>query len=162
MTDTRFTWPVRIYYEDTDAGGVVYHANYLRFMERARTEWLRDIGYELDVIARDDNNWGLKRWKGGMEIVSTALDAQSSGYDFIAGQIAGNLNRPCEFLRLPSSAPSGEQTKYVALDGASEMACKVLTDLGRNDAETAHSRIMNGEQGFSVIKEIFTNLREFE
>lgn len=55
MTDTRFTLPVRIYYEDTDAGGVVYHANYLRFMERARTEWLRNIGYDLDVVARDDN-----------------------------------------------------------------------------------------------------------
>ncbi|WP_374212376.1 hotdog domain-containing protein [Thiothrix subterranea] len=36
-----FIFPVRVYYEDTDAGGVVYHANYLRFMERARTEWLR-------------------------------------------------------------------------------------------------------------------------
>ncbi len=55
MTDTRFTLPVRIYYEDTDAGGVVYHANYLRLMERARTEWLRNIGYDLDVVARDDN-----------------------------------------------------------------------------------------------------------
>ena len=41
-----FTWPVRVYYEDTDAGGVVYHANYLNFMERARTEWLRALGFE--------------------------------------------------------------------------------------------------------------------
>lgn len=47
---TVFTWPVRIYYEDTDAGGVVYHANYLKFMERARTEFLRRLGYDLDVI----------------------------------------------------------------------------------------------------------------
>ena len=44
---------VRIYYEDTDHGGVVYHANYLRFMERARTEMLRDMGFELDALARD-------------------------------------------------------------------------------------------------------------
>ncbi|MCG8433998.1 MAG: tol-pal system-associated acyl-CoA thioesterase, partial [Gammaproteobacteria bacterium] len=35
----RFVWPVRVYYEDTDVGGVVYYANYLKFMERARTEW---------------------------------------------------------------------------------------------------------------------------
>lgn len=55
MTDTRFTLPVRIYYEDTDAGGVVYHANYLRYMERARTEWLRNIGYDLENIAQADN-----------------------------------------------------------------------------------------------------------
>lgn len=41
-----FTLPVRVYYEDTDGGGVVYHANYLRFMERARTEWLRALGFE--------------------------------------------------------------------------------------------------------------------
>ena len=42
----QFEWPVRVYYEDTDAGGVVYHANYLNFMERARTEWLRSLGFE--------------------------------------------------------------------------------------------------------------------
>ncbi len=41
-----FTWSTRVYYEDTDAGGVVYYANYLKFMERARTEWLRSLGYE--------------------------------------------------------------------------------------------------------------------
>jgi acyl-CoA thioester hydrolase len=40
-----FEWPARVYYQDTDAGGVVYHANYVNFMERARTEWLRSFGY---------------------------------------------------------------------------------------------------------------------
>jgi len=40
-----FTWPVRVYFQDTDAGGVVYHASYVNFMERARTEWLRTHGY---------------------------------------------------------------------------------------------------------------------
>jgi len=40
-----FSLPVRVYFQDTDAGGVVYHANYLNFMERARTEWLRTYGY---------------------------------------------------------------------------------------------------------------------
>lgn len=39
-------WPVRVYYEDTDCGGVAYHTAYLRFMERARTEWLRQLGFE--------------------------------------------------------------------------------------------------------------------
>ena len=42
----QFGLPVRVYYEDTDAGGVVFYANYLAFMERARTEWLRSLGYE--------------------------------------------------------------------------------------------------------------------
>ena len=48
-----FTLPVRIYYEDTDAGGVVYYANYLKFLERCRTEWLREIGHEQGDLLRD-------------------------------------------------------------------------------------------------------------
>lgn len=48
-----FVWPIRVYYEDTDAGGVVYYANYLGFLERARTEWLRSIGVEQDRLIRD-------------------------------------------------------------------------------------------------------------
>jgi len=45
-----FVWPIRVYYEDTDAAGVVFYANYLRFMERARTEWLRALGFEQDAL----------------------------------------------------------------------------------------------------------------
>lgn len=48
--ESEFRWPVRVYYEDTDAGGIVYYANYLRFMERARTEWLRALGFEQDQL----------------------------------------------------------------------------------------------------------------
>jgi acyl-CoA thioester hydrolase len=48
-----FHWPVRVYWEDTDAGGVVYYANYLRFLERARSEWLRALGFEQDAL-RDE------------------------------------------------------------------------------------------------------------
>lgn len=45
-----FVWPIRVYYEDTDSGGVVYHSNYLNFMERARTEWVRSLGFEQDEL----------------------------------------------------------------------------------------------------------------
>ena len=48
-------WTVRVYYEDTDAGGVVYHASYLRYLERARTEWLRTLGYSQAVM-REENS----------------------------------------------------------------------------------------------------------
>lgn len=48
-----FAWPVRVYYEDTDAGGVVFYANYLKYFERARTEWLRAMGYEQDMLRRE-------------------------------------------------------------------------------------------------------------
>jgi len=46
-----FVWPLRVYWEDTDAGGVVFYANYLKFFERARTEWLRSLGIEQQKLA---------------------------------------------------------------------------------------------------------------
>ena len=55
-----FSWPVRVYYQDTDAGGVVYHASYVNFMERARTEWLRTFGY---------SNAGMMKELGVMFVV---------------------------------------------------------------------------------------------
>ena len=54
--------PLRVYYEDTDAGGIVYHANYLRFMERGRTEFLRELGHDLAALRADSGiNWAVKR-----------------------------------------------------------------------------------------------------
>ncbi|HSS65924.1 MAG TPA: YbgC/FadM family acyl-CoA thioesterase, partial [Gammaproteobacteria bacterium] len=54
MSANTFIFPVRVYYEDTDAAGIVYYANHLKFMERARTEWLRSFGFELpDLKDRD-------------------------------------------------------------------------------------------------------------
>ena len=50
-----FIWPVRVYYEDTDAAGVVFYANYLNFMERARTEWLRSLGFEQTTLMHEHN-----------------------------------------------------------------------------------------------------------
>jgi len=50
IPDTNFSWPARVYYEDTDAGGVVFYANYLKFFERARTEWLRSLGYNQHTL----------------------------------------------------------------------------------------------------------------
>ena len=58
-----FTWPVRVYWEDTDAGGIVFYANYLKFFERARTEWLRSLGIEQR---------SLRDTTGGMFVVSDA------------------------------------------------------------------------------------------
>ena len=56
-----FTWPIRVYWEDTDAGGIVFYANYLKFFERARTEWLRSMGIEQAH---------LRERTGGMFVVS--------------------------------------------------------------------------------------------
>jgi acyl-CoA thioester hydrolase len=49
-----FCWPIRVYFEDTDSGGIVYYANYLKFMERARTEWLRHLGFQQDELLEDN------------------------------------------------------------------------------------------------------------
>jgi len=56
-----FSWPIRVYWEDTDAGGIVFYANYLKFFERARTEWLRSLGIEQRH---------LKETTGGMFVVA--------------------------------------------------------------------------------------------
>jgi acyl-CoA thioester hydrolase len=55
-----FSWPVRVYWEDTDAGGIVFYANYLKFFERARTEWLRSLGFGQQA---------LRETSGGMFVV---------------------------------------------------------------------------------------------
>jgi acyl-CoA thioester hydrolase len=57
-----FTLPVRVYYQDTDAGGVVFHARYLHFLERARTEWLREMGFDLrDLLRAGDLSFIVRR-----------------------------------------------------------------------------------------------------
>ncbi|MDE0856325.1 MAG: YbgC/FadM family acyl-CoA thioesterase, partial [Nevskia sp.] len=64
MNNPVFAWPIRVYYEDTDLSGVVYHASYLRFLERARTEWLRALGFSQE------------RLKGEMGVVFTVAGMQ--------------------------------------------------------------------------------------
>lgn len=50
-----FSWPARVYWEDTDGGGIVYYANYLRFLERARTEWLRRLGFSQQRLVSEQS-----------------------------------------------------------------------------------------------------------
>lgn len=56
-----FRWPISVYYEDTDAGGVVYHSNYLNFFERARTEWLKNMGVKQAQLLADDIAFVVKK-----------------------------------------------------------------------------------------------------
>ena len=63
MTTAAFGWPVRVYWEDTDAGGIVFYANYLKYFERARTEWLRSSGV---------GQQRLREQTGGMFVVTDA------------------------------------------------------------------------------------------
>ena len=83
-----FTWPVRVYWEDTDAGGIVFYANYLKFFERARTEWLRALGVEQQRL----------REQLGARTVSVA--SESGLVSMTAG---GNSTRLLTTERLPAT-----------------------------------------------------------
>jgi acyl-CoA thioester hydrolase len=72
MEPATFTYPVRVYYEDTDAGGVVYYANYLKFLERCRSEWLRALGFEQSDLLREQGLAFVVRHVG-LEYLKPAL-----------------------------------------------------------------------------------------
>lgn len=75
MNTNPFKWPITIYYEDTDAGGVVYHSNYLKFFERARTELLRDKGVSQQVMLNESIGFVVKSLQ--IDFISAArLDEQ--------------------------------------------------------------------------------------
>lgn len=80
MSNTLYRWPVRVYYEDTDAGGVVYHARYVAFFERARTEVLREHGFHQHTLMQERVAFAVRRMT--VEYLSPArlddlLDVQS-------------------------------------------------------------------------------------
>jgi acyl-CoA thioester hydrolase len=88
-----FVWPIRVYYEDTDSGGVVYHANYLKFMERARSEWLRTLGFEQDaLLAREGLLFAVRsvaldylrpaRFNDTIEVVTTVKSFRKASLEF--------------------------------------------------------------------------------
>jgi len=88
-----FTWPVRDYYEDTDAGGVVYHSNYLNYMERARTEMLRQFGYEqTDLIEQQQLIFAVKhvdidfrkpaRFNDRINVVTRIIECNTASFRF--------------------------------------------------------------------------------
>lgn len=95
MSQSPFEFPIRVYYEDTDAGQVVYHSNYLNFMERARTEWLRDLGYEQDqlrdelgilFVVRAINIQYLKPAKFNQQLCVTSVVTEKGKSQFICHQ----------------------------------------------------------------------------
>jgi acyl-CoA thioester hydrolase len=97
-----FSWPVRVYWEDTDAGGVVYYAHYLNFMERARSEWLRSLGFEQTTLI------------------------EAHGVVFVVRSVAVDYLRPARFndllavtARLEAARPASlEIAQRVERDGA--------------------------------------------
>ncbi|MFO7807906.1 tol-pal system-associated acyl-CoA thioesterase [Guyparkeria sp.] len=115
-----FRWPVRVYYEDTDAGGVVYHARYLNFCERARTEWLRSRGWEQDVL-RDEHQLVFVVARASLEYRRPA-------------RFNDLLNVTCEAARLRAAAI--DFTQRVEQSADSTVLCGVSVRVVCVDART--------------------------
>ncbi len=127
-----FIWPVRVYYEDTDSGGVVYYANYLKFMERARTEWLRARGFEQDALLRDRrllfavrrlevDYHRPARFNDRLEVVSQVAETGGASLTFAQTiRRAGSTELLC-----------GARVKVACIDAESFQACRMPQDLMR-------------------------------
>ncbi len=109
-----FEWPVRVYYEDTDAAGVVYYANYLKFFERARTEWLRAQGFEQDQL----------REEFGIVFVVSRLQVEYKQ----AAKFNDALSITCERVRQTAAAMDFAQKAYRTSDRGlvSEAAVQIV------------------------------------
>lgn len=119
---TEFSWPIRIYYEDVDCGGVVYYANFLKFMERARSEYLRSLGFEQDQLIEQD------------------------GIIFAVRSIALDYRRPARFNQLldvtAQVAEVGKasllfaQRVQLVQDGTTQVLCEGTVKIACLDAKT--------------------------
>jgi acyl-CoA thioester hydrolase len=108
---TTFTCRVRVYYEDTDAGGVIYYANYLKYLERCRTEWLRSIGYRQTDLLRDPGIAFVVR-KLTIEYLKPArLDDE-----LIVGLEVENISRAQIFFRQHIGAPAKRRRVTAGVD----------------------------------------------
>lgn len=118
----KFNWTVRVYYEDTDAGGVVFYANYLKYFERARTEMLRFAGFEQDVLANEQ------------------------GIVFVVRQVQVDYLKPARFnelLQVTSRVAEAKKTSFVCaqevIRGA-ELLCVGSVRIVCVDARTLRPR----------------------
>ena len=114
---SRFAWPVRVYWEDTDAGGIVYYANYLKFMERARTEWLRARGVEQT---------DLKDREGVMFVVVRAeadfhMPARYGDLLQVTCEVSGSTRASLTFRQ--DVVRAGEDAEELLVAGSVRIAC---------------------------------------
>jgi acyl-CoA thioester hydrolase len=113
-----FTWPLRVYWEDTDAGGIVFYANYLKFFERARTEWLRSLGIEQAALR------------------------QATGGIFVVGETSVRYRAPArlddELLVTARLESAGRASLIIAQDARrrDELLCEGTIRIGWVDAAT--------------------------
>ncbi len=119
-----FTWPVRVYYEDTDAGGIVFYANYLKFFERARTEWLRSGGIDQSLLSERE---------GTMFVVTrTALDYYSPAKldnELKLSVVVEKLGRASVTFMQQAWRMDGPVAPILVATGQIKVACVGLPDM---------------------------------
>lgn len=120
-----FVWPVRVYLEDTDAQGVVYNASYFRFMERARTEWLRDRGIDHDEL----------RLRHGVLLVLTAIEARFR----VAARLSDLLSVSADVADLRRTRVVFAQ-RVVRNGGGSAVVCEGRAEVACIDAGSPRPR----------------------
>ena len=111
-----FEWPVRVYYEDTDAGGVVYYANYLKYLERARTEWLRHLGFVQHALMHDTGILFAVRRVEIDYLVPARLDDELVVELEIASASKASLTFAQRIVRAPDTVLSRATVKVACLD----------------------------------------------
>ena len=112
-----FEWPVRVYYEDTDTGGVVYYANYLKYLERARTEWLRHLGFGQDALMRDSGILFAVRRVEIDYLLPARLDDELVVELEIGSASKASLTFVQRIVRVPDTVLSRATVKVACLDG---------------------------------------------
>ncbi|MDD2927072.1 tol-pal system-associated acyl-CoA thioesterase [Rhodoferax sp.] len=127
MTRAAFSWPVRIYWEDTDAGGIVYYANYLKFFERARTEWLRALGIHQQALRLDT---------GGMFVVSEANVRYHR-----SARLDDELLVTTSLLAPGRASMTIQQQALRQTGGAAQLLCEATIRAGWVDADGRPARI---------------------
>jgi len=117
-----------------------------------------------DPYGLEDPNWGLMKWRVGMDIVEMSLSAQSFGYTNMAKFLSHFLNKfglDNKVVRLEQTNKSPQQYSAINIDRSDSLAIKTLNDLAATDADAIHSQVMGQNPGdLILVKDIFTNLLE--
>jgi acyl-CoA thioester hydrolase len=127
-----FSVPIRVYYEDTDAGGLVYHTNYLKFMERARTEWLRNLGIEQQSLLEQSIGFVVKSL--------TMKNTKAAVFNDM-------LSISCQVVELKRASMLFKQHAYRVKEGAN-------THNNNNSINNAMSTAMSTEKELLVSAEV--------
>ncbi len=136
-----FIWPVRVYYEDTDSGGVVYYANYLKFMERARTEWLRSLGYEQGRLNKDGIVFAVRRAE-----VDYLRPARFDDWLEVRNRLSGCGRASIEFTQ--------------GIFRGEELLCRGRIKVACLDADTFKPRALPEQMRDNIEQSLFMNIKE--